>query len=161
MPRTLYFDLDGTVVQRGFGHVKPRLADGQLEDAVRAAGFERLVCVANMCTIVSTLLDMGRDDVDGPVWIFQLCQGAFRDLKWFHSMTTLIRDGTTRAQFIDFGGDWWWVDDRATYYLDSAELMRRAEGSPTRVMIPTPEGDGADMIEWFDAIARTAARTEP
>jgi hypothetical protein len=111
MLRTLYFDLDGTIVHADFGHVKPRLAEGRLEAAIRASGFERLVCVANMCTIVSTLAELGHE-VGGHDMIFRLCQGALRDDRWFRLSTTLIPDGSRRARYIDFGGDWWWVDDR-------------------------------------------------
>ena len=93
VPRTLYFDLDGTIIQGDFGHVKPRLADGRFEDAIRLSGFGRLVCVANMCTIVSTLIEMGRD-VDGREMVFRLCQGAFRDETWFRSSITLIPAGS-------------------------------------------------------------------
>jgi hypothetical protein len=45
--------------------------------------------------------------------------------------------------------------------MDTGELMRRAEGNPPRVMIPTPEGDGADVLEWLEAIGRTAGRNAP
>ena len=153
MTRTLYFDLDGTVVVRSFGHVKPKLANGGFERAIRQAGFERLVCVANMCTIVTTLLEVD-PDADGRGMILQLCQGAFQDETWFRRNTSLIPDGSVRARFIDFTGDWWWVDDRATRFLDSEELRRRAHEDPDRLMIPTPDGDGTDIIEWLAGVAR-------
>ena len=152
MPRTLYFDLDGTVVHGDFGKVKPKLADGRLEAAIRQAGIERLVCVANICTIVTALIDMGRD-ADGHDMIFQLCQGAFRDEAWFRSSTALIPDGSHRARYIDFSGDWWWVDDRAQFFLDSEGLSPLAEQHrERRLMIPQPDGDGSDVIAWLESI---------
>ena len=156
MSRTLYFDLDGTIVHGGFGTVKPRLADGRLEAAIRAAGFERLVCVANMCTIVSILIEAGRE-VDGHEMIFRLSQGAFRDKGWFRSSTTLIPDGSRRARYIDFNGDWWWVDDRALFFLDREGLTHYADQERgRRLMIPQPDGDGSDIISWLEARPRQA-----
>ena len=152
MSRTLYFDLDGTVVHADFGHVKAGLADGRLEAAIRASGFERLVCVANLCTIVSTLVELGRE-VDGHDMIFRLCQGAFRDERWFRSSTTLIPDGSRRARYIDFGGDWWWVDDRALYFLEREGLAHHADDHRgRRLMVPDPGGDGSDVLAWLDGI---------
>jgi hypothetical protein len=152
--RTLYFDLDGTIVHAAFGQVKPHLADGRLEGAIRAAGFERLVCVANMCTIVSTLIALGRE-VDGHDMVYRLCQGAFRDEAWFRSRTTLIPDGSRRARYIDFGGDWWWVDDRAMHFLEAEGLGSHADGNlGRRLMIPQPDGDGSDVMEWLAAALR-------
>jgi hypothetical protein len=153
VPRTLYFDLDGTIVHGDFGHVKPKLADGALEKAIRRSGFDRLVCVANMCTIVSTLIESGRD-VDGLEMIFKLSQGAFRDESWFRASTRLIPDGSRRARYIDFGGDWWWVDDRALFFLDREGLASHAAEKGRRLMIPQPDGDGADMIAWLEAARR-------
>ena len=152
MPRTLYFDLDGTIVHADFGHVKPRLADGRFEASIRASGFERLVCVANMCTIVSTLAELGRE-VDGHDMIFRLCQGAFRDDHWFRSSTTLIPDGARRARYIDFGGDWWWVDDRALFFLELEGLAHHADHRGRRLMVPKPDGDGSDVLSWLESIS--------
>jgi len=151
-PKTLYFDLDGTIVHADFGSVKPKLADGQLEDAIRAAGFECLVCVANVCSIVSSLVALGRE-VDGHDMILQLCQGAFRDQRWFRSSTMLIPDGSRRAHVIDFGGDWFWVDDCAASYLRRAGLAHHVdEHRGGRLLIPEPTGDGADIIAWLENI---------
>lgn len=153
MPRTLYFDLDGTIIHGDFGTVKPSLADGQLESAIRAAGFERLVCVANMCTIVTTLIEAGRE-VDGHEMILRLSQGAFRDEDWFRSSTTLIPDGSRRARYIDFSGDWWWVDDRALFFLDREGLAHHADQEGRRLMVPQPDGDGSDIISWLEGTRR-------
>jgi hypothetical protein len=53
--KTLYFDLDGTLVLSSFGQVKPRLDQGRFERGVRRAAFQRLVCVANSVAIISAL----------------------------------------------------------------------------------------------------------
>jgi hypothetical protein len=152
MPRTLYFDLDGTVVVRDFGHVKPKLADGGFERAIRHAGFERLVCVANMCTIVTALLEI-EPDTDGRGMILQLCQGAFQDETWFRRVTTLIPDGAHRARHIDFAGDWWWADDRPAKFLALEGLLPLLDQHRGhRLMVTDPDGDGSDLIEWFERI---------
>lgn len=153
MSRILYFDLDGTIVHGDLGHVKPELADGRLEDEIRRVGFERLVCVANVCTIITTLVEMGRD-VDGQEMIFRLCQGAFRDEGWFRSSTVLIPDGSRRARYIDFSGDWWWMDDRAPYFLDREGMAPDPEERARRLMVPQPDGDGSDVIRWLKRVPR-------
>ena len=114
--RTLYFDLDGTLIHMGFGSVKPRLAGAAFERAVRAAGFERLVCVANAVSIVHALEELGRE-ADGVGMIHRLTFGAVSDEAWFRRVTTLVPDPRHRARFIDRTIDWWWVDDLAARYL--------------------------------------------
>ena len=157
--KTLYFDLDGTLIHMGFGAVKPCLAKGGFERAVQAAGFERLVCVANAVAIVHALEEMGKQP-DGFEMIFQLCLGAIGDGAWFRRVTTLVAEPRHRARFIDFAADWWWVDDLALRYLT-------LEGMPGlyaahrggRILAPDPNGDGRDVIEWLDGIARSRQQT--
>ena len=148
MPRTLYFDLDGTIIHGSTGRAKPGLADGRVEAAIRAAGFDRLVCVANFCTILSTLIEEGLE-VDGHDMVFRLSQGAFRDLDWFRSLTTFIPDGSHRARYIDFNGDWWWVDDRARFFLEREGLSKHADQEGRRLMIPEADGSGDDVVAWL------------
>lgn len=81
-------------------------------------------------------------EVDGHDMIFRLCQGAFCDDAWFRSSTTLIPNGSRRARYIDFGGDWWW-DDRALFFLDREELSHHAvhqRGRRLAVTHPTTIG---------------------
>jgi len=152
--KVLYFDLDGTIVRNEFGVVKPRLARGRLERGVRSAGFDRLVCVANVCTIVSALEELGRE-VDGPGVILELCPGAIEDETWFRAVVSLIPDGSHRARYIDFDGDWWWVDDRAPHFLEREGLAHLGhENQGRRLMVPSPDGDGADVLEWLEVVAR-------
>lgn len=152
--KILYFDLDGTIVHNEFGAVKSRLGHGHLERCIRSAGFERLVCVANVCSIVSALKEIGRE-VDGPGMILQLCPGAIEDESWFRAVVSLIPDGSRRVRYIDFDGDWWWVDDRALYFLEREGLAHLGhENQGRRLMIPRPDGDGADVLEWLESVAR-------
>jgi hypothetical protein len=80
-PKTLHFDLDGTIVHADFG-TSNEARRWPVGGCDTRAGFVRLVCVANVCTIESSLVALGRE-VDGHDMIFQLCQGAFRDQRWF------------------------------------------------------------------------------
>jgi hypothetical protein len=89
-----------------------------------------------------------------------LCQGAFSDLTWFRSVTTLIKDPGRRAEHIDFGSDWWYVDDLASKYLlavDKGEVMAQ----PRRICMPQPNGDGQDIIEWLHGFRRRLATRRP
>ena len=128
------------------------LANGGFERAIRHAGFERLVCVANMCTIVTTLLEVD-PDVDGRGMILQLCQGAIQDETWFRRVTSLIPDGSVRARHIDFTGDWWWVDDLPGRFLAKEGLLDLLEQHRgRRLMVADPDGDGSDIVEWLERV---------
>jgi hypothetical protein len=134
--------------------VKPRLAEGGFERAVRAAGFERLVCVANAVAIVHALEEDGRD-ADGLGMIYQLTFGAVSDEPWFRRVTTLVPDPRHRARFIDRTVDWWWVDDLALRYLTLeglGELYPAHAGE--RIFAPSPEGDGGDVLAWLARLPR-------
>lgn len=48
--KTLYFDIDGTILPLDAPGPKPALADGALERVVREAGFERLAWLAASVT---------------------------------------------------------------------------------------------------------------
>ena len=50
--RILYFDISGTLTREGSERAKPQLNDGAFGEAVRAAGFERLVCVSSLVRVV-------------------------------------------------------------------------------------------------------------
>jgi hypothetical protein len=154
-PKTLYFDLDGTIIHMGFGDVKLRLADGAFERAVRQAGFERLLCVANAVAIVHALEEIGQE-VDGVEMIFRLALGAIGDLAWFRRVTTLVEDPRHRARFIDLAADWWWIDDSALHYLaleGMTDLFSAHRGG--RILAPNPDGDGRDVIEWLERVGRS------
>lgn len=153
--RTLYFDIDGTLLLGSFGAPKPALAGGAFERLVRAAGFERLVCVGNVVAIVRTLERSA--PVDGLGMVLRVCQGVFEDEGWFRSVTTLIDDPAERARTAvgSSGRDWFWCDDLAEHYCEQAALgASYREHAGTRILAPTPDGDGRDLAEWLAGLRR-------
>lgn len=152
--RTLYFDIDGTLLSGSHGRPKPALQDGALERALRAAGFERLVCVGNVVHIVRALERASRH-VDGLGQVFRVCQGTFEDERWFRSVTTLVHDPDQRARAIDPTLDWFWADDLAAWYCAQAE--RDAffdEHRGGRILAPPPDSDGHELLAWVASRSR-------
>jgi len=151
--KTLYFDIDGTVLPGDRHEAKSRLANGALEAAIRRAGFTHLVCVGNFARIAHLVMAMDID-YDPMHVLFELCCGAFADEEWFRSVTTLVRDPELRTTQIDYSGDWWYVDDLAKDYFRGAgqgDILAAHEG--TRVHIPDPRGDGGDILDWLEMAA--------
>lgn len=147
--RTLYFDIDGTLLLGSFGDPKPALVDGAFERAVRRAGIERLVCVGNVVHIVRTL-ESSKRPIDGHATIFRTCQGVFQDERWFRSVTSLVLDPSERARHIELGGDWYWVDDLAERYCEHSQLTPLFEAhAGGRIFVPVPDGDGEDVLTWL------------
>ncbi len=148
--KTLYFDIDGTILTPDQHDVKPCLAAGRLEAAIRKAKFQKLVCVGNFARIASTLRESGVA-YDELAALFSLCRGAFCDEIWFRSVTSLVANPEHRTREINFSGDWWYVDDLAAAYLRAAkqeDLLTKHQG--TRILIPNPTGNGHDVIDWLD-----------
>jgi len=153
--KTLYFDVDGTILLEDEGVVKPELAAGRFEAAVRAAGFERLVCVGNFGAIADAMGKLGLE-YDALGVLYDLCDGAFRDEAWLRSVTTLIGDPRHRAEHIDYAGDWWYLDDLARAYLESSGRQGLyEEHAGRRLLAPDPQGDGGDVLEWLSNSSRT------
>lgn len=153
--RTLYFDIDGTLLLGSFGAPKPALAGGAFERLVRGAGFERLVCVGNVVQIVRTL--ERSQPVDGLGVVLRVCQGVFEDEAWFRSVTTLIADPAARARTVlaAGGSDWFWLDDLAAEYSAQADLAAAyREHAGARILAPTPDGDGQDVAGWLAGLQR-------
>lgn len=154
--RTLYFDIDGTLLLGSFGDPKPALAGGAFERAVRQAGVERLVCVGNVVHIVHALERLR--PTDGLGTVLRVCQGVFEDEAWFRAATTLCRDPARRAAEIDTGADWLWVDDLAATHCAEAglaDLYRVHVGG--RILAPRPDDDGADVLAWLARLAAVPA----
>ncbi|MGE0712149.1 MAG: hypothetical protein AB7N76_29680 [Planctomycetota bacterium] len=152
--RTLYFDIDGTVVSSFGGEAKPLLAAGAFERAVRAAGCARLVCVGNVVAIYRALERIGAAPEPAKL-IFDVCRGAFQDLDWLRGALALIEDPAERARFVDTSGDWWWVDDLAELYCGQAGRGALfAAHAGTRILACSPYGDGRDVLDWLET--RTA-----
>ncbi|MEE3716891.1 hypothetical protein V2H45_09055 [Tumidithrix elongata RA019] len=132
--------------------VKERLANGQLEVAIRSLGFEKLVCVGNFAQNARTLKEAGIP-YEAIAALFKLCRGAFADLEWFRSVTTLVQDPEHRCDRIDFSEDWWYVDDLAPHYLTvGKEGQELGLLESRRICTPEPDGDGEDIMKWLKAI---------
>ena len=150
--RTLYFDINGTILSGDKAAVKRQLGDGHLEEAVRRAEFTRLVCVGNFGTIAHEIKELA-PDYDEIGVLFRLCRGAFRDDAWFRATTIFAADPSNRAAHIDFSEDWWYVDNLAKHYMQIAhkdEVFHSNLGH--RIWMPTPDGDGRDILQWLNTI---------
>jgi hypothetical protein len=150
--RTLYFDIDGTVLVRDTGEPKAALAGGKLEAAIRRAGIEELVCVGNFVTVIHTVREV-KPAFDGIGAIISLCRGVFRDEGWFRRITRLAHDPTNRAAEIALERDGWYMDDLAPEYMLKAGLqdVYSAEAG-RRILVPSAAGDGADIILWLQRV---------
>ena len=147
--RTLYFDIDGTILVLDRYEPKSCLRRGRLENAIRKAGFEQLICVGNFSGIVRTLKEV-RPDYDDVGVLLGMCRDAIADEGWFRSVTRFVEDPARRAASIDVAGDWWYVDDQAEKYLRAVQrddLLAAHRGG--RVFIPDPIGDGQDVLDWL------------
>jgi hypothetical protein len=150
--RKLYFDIDGTILDVQTALAKPALLDGRFARAIRAAGIETLVCVGNYAGVVVEVQAMARN-YDALGAILELCNGVFSDEGWFRANTRLIADPEDRAAEVNLDEDWWYVDDLAEkYFVEAgrAEVFRQQVGR--RILAPTPDGDGADVLDWLDGI---------
>lgn len=56
--RSLYFEIDGTLLVQGTREPKSALAAGRLDSAVRRANCDELVCVSNFVAVVHTVQEM-------------------------------------------------------------------------------------------------------
>jgi hypothetical protein len=146
--KLLYFDMDGTLVDLMTSEIKSKLANGAFENAVRAAGFERLVFVGNAIEI----LNFHEQRHDGHEIILGLGRGACTDEAWFRRTCSWIDKPGERAAAIDLEQDWWYVDDLAESYLTDAgrEAIFKVEIGH-RVLVPAPRGDGGDVLDWLES----------
>jgi hypothetical protein len=150
--RTLYFDIDGTLLRSDRARAKTCLANGAFGEAVRNARIDRLVCVGNFVDVARIAATI-RPSYDKLEALFRICLGVFSNEVWFRKNVTMIDEAFRRAEFVDFECDWWYVDDLAEYYFGSAgetATFHREEGK--RILVPTPNGDGRDVLEWLAAI---------
>ena len=147
MAKTLYFDINGTIVHKY--RCKPALADGAFGQSVREARFGRLVCMSNIQNTIRLLSDMGKQPDDLGI-IFDMCWGAFRDADWFRQVTTLVPDSDHRALYIDVATDWWYADDLAKEYLEKEGLADLFEANAgRRILAPSPSSDGDEILRWL------------
>jgi hypothetical protein len=155
--RRLYFDIDGTLLVGDTGEPKAALAGGAFEHAVRQSGIEGLVCVGNFVDAARAAreIDASYDDLAA---IFRICRGVFSDRSWFCASTSLVGDSVYRATDVDLEADWWYIDDLAEYYFRVAgrqDVFRSNVGS--RIMVPSPDGDGSDVLNWISKIPEICA----
>ena len=150
--RTLYFDIDGTLLVEDTHEVKPGLADGRFEVAVRGAGLDRIVCVGGFVTLMRMVARVA-DDYDPMGALFGYCGSAFRDEAWFRENVELARDPEHRAREIDRSSDWYWADDLAEHFcsFDGLEDVF-ASHNGGRILVPAPQGDGSDVLAWLGRI---------
>ena len=151
--RSLYFDIDGTILIQSTGEAKSALARGRLEQAVRRTTIGELVCVGNFVSVIHTMQSVNHG-YDGLGAIFALAQGVFQDESWFRSITRIGRDPKNRALEFPLKSDWWYMDDLAKEYMQEAGLgsvFERENGR--RILVPSDEGDGGDVIAWLDRLA--------
>ena len=151
--RTLYFDIDGTILVRDSGLAKPALADGRLEGAIRGAGVGKLVCVGNFVRVIRTVWTIN-PGYDGLGALFTLCAGTFKDEGWFRETIGLVADPRLRAAEVEVNTDWWYMDDEAPRYFALAgrtEIFRQEHGK--RILQPAPVGEGADVRDWIGRLA--------
>jgi hypothetical protein len=147
--KTLYFDIDGTVLLLDTDRAKLALGGGMLEAAVRRAGFEKLVCVGNFAHAARLLkaMDSNYDEIDV---LFRLCDGTFTDEDWFRSVTAMVSDPDNRGRHIDLTDDWWYVDDLAAQFLVQAgrqDVLQAQRGR--RAFVPDAYGHGQDILQWL------------
>lgn len=150
--KSLYFDIDGTILDKSTKAVKKNLQNGQLELKIREANFDEILCVGNVNDIFQGLEDMGQQ-VDGVEIVYTLCFDAFTDFDWFGSNVYCTKNPDQRIKQIDFSGDWWYMDDLADRYLGNGgknEILKQQKGN--RILIPSPSGDGQDIITWLETI---------
>ena|SRR5438093_9232373 len=147
--KTLYFDVDGTLLVLDRQKPKPCLVHGQLEAAIRHAGFEKLICVGNFSRIARLIKEL-RPEYDDLGVLLGMCGDAFSDERWFRSVTSLTLDPERRTDCIDLSGDWWYVDDQAARYFRASnrdDVFAVHQGG--RVFVPDPTGDGQDVLDWL------------
>jgi hypothetical protein len=151
--RILCFDIDGTILRQDTATAKPALARGHFERLVFSGGFKRVICVGRIVTVIRELSTLDRR-ADGVEIVFRYCDGAFTDLETFRASVDLVEDSEHRARCIDYGADWWYVDDQAPFHLrlDSMESVLEAELG-RRICTPRPNGDGSGVVSWLKGLS--------
>lgn len=150
--KSLYFAIDGTILDKSTKAVKKNLQNGQLELRIRNADFNKLFCIGNVNKIFNGLEQMGQH-VDSVEIVYTLCFDAFTDFDWFVSSVCCTKKSDKWINQIDFSGNWWYMDILAEQYLKNNgknELFKQQKGN--RILIPNDSGDGNDIITWLDSV---------
>ena len=147
MIKTLYFDINGTIVHDY--QCKRALSGGAFECAVRRAGLQRLVCMSNIQSTIKFLAELDKQP-DSLGIIFDMCWGAFRDANWFRQVTELVPEANHRGLYIDVAAHWWYVDDLAKEYLEKEGLAKVFEANVGgRILIPSSRSNGDEILWWL------------
>ena len=151
--RVLYFDIDGVLLSLDEG-VKPLLADGALESELKRLGFSSLVCVSDWVEAAVEQLP-GADVSRRGRWIRSTCKldAVFPDEDWFIGRLHLAEDTGNRCRIIDLTTDWYYVDDWAREFLGKEfgdDVYQTEKGR--RVLMPDPNSDGRDILDWLSNI---------
>ena len=150
--RLLYFDIDGTLLIGDTGEPKAALAHGAFEMAIRQKGFNELICIGNYVDVIRSIEEIDTS-YDGMSELFRVCAGVFTNEDWFRTITSLVKDSLYRAKEINYNEDWWYLDDLAEYHFGIAGLKKVFEANRgRRIMIPSPNGDGKDILDWIERI---------
>ena len=150
--KLLYFDINGTILDSSTKAVKKNLQNGQLELKIRKANFDKIFCIGNVNDIFNGLEEMGQH-VDSVEIVYTLCFDAFIDFDWFLKNVCCTKSPDQRIKQIQFKEDWWYMDVLAERYFNRGETKETLiQHRGTRILIPKPDGDGKDIINWFDTI---------
>lgn len=147
--RVLYFDIDGTLVDQARGVAKRALAGGRFERLVRAARFDRLVCVDTV-PLTSGRGRWPRRGSDPWRGVFRRCRGTIADYAWLRLHARLVGDPASRGTYIDLDEDWYYVDDHAHAYAARAGIDAPQQGR--RILQCEPAGAGLDVHSWLDSL---------
>lgn len=154
--RVLYWDIDGCVLNYTPEVVKPRLAEGRLQQLLERKGFDRLVCVSGWTSLVleSPFPWKPLSEFEQKESIRRYVEAAFPDRDLFHARVFLAGDNDHRARHIDLDADWYYVDDWAREFFTASHgeaEYRKYEG--TRILMCDPNSDGTDIIHWLEGIS--------
>jgi hypothetical protein len=152
--KSLYFAIDGTILDASTKVVKKNLQNGVLELKIREAHFEKIFCVGNVNNIFTGLEQLGQH-IEKAEIVYTLCFDAFTDFDWFVNTVCCSNDPDQGINQIDFTGDWWYMDDFAVRYLQKSgkdDILKKEKGK--RIIVPDPIGNGQDIIKWFDSMLR-------
>jgi len=151
--RILYFDIDGVLLDYD-DHPKPRLLGGALEESLKRAGFNELVCVSGWSEMSHEPL-LRIPDNERVRWVYDRFSMLLPDRAWCLERLRLTTDTDHRASTINLNADWYYVDDWADKFFTDAHGKDRYEHwLGTRILLADPFGDGQDIITWLDRIAQ-------
>ena len=155
IPRVLYWDIDGTILNYVPEETKPLLAGGTFQQLLDRKGFDQLICVSGWTSLVLDCSSVRGvlSDFEQKEAIREYVQEAFPDCESFHAKVILAADNDDRGRNIDLRLDWWYVDDWAQEFFEKEhgrELYACFAGR--RILMCDPNSDGSDIVEWIEGI---------